>query len=185
MRNMAARWEQEPGEGDIAYRAFLCYRNLEPTERRLRGVYEDAGISSKSTVEQWSSKYRWLDRARAWDNHQRRIAAEAEARTAITVREVERADYEAALNHNLQLQIAAINALANAELRKLRDRQERGEDVEPMALKRLVSSINEADMLARRSAGLPTSYRHSTAVESVTDEDRDTVFMIGDESGRE
>ena len=62
-------WQQQPGETDKAFRAFIAYRNLEPEERSLARVVSELG-KSRSLMEQWSSKWSWVERARAWDNHQ-------------------------------------------------------------------------------------------------------------------
>jgi hypothetical protein len=64
-----APWEQLPDEPLPAYRRFLIYRNLGPG-RSLDRAYEvkkgkKARVSGLWTRE--STKYRWKDRATAWD----------------------------------------------------------------------------------------------------------------------
>jgi hypothetical protein len=69
-------WNQMPGEGDSAYRAFLAYRDLGPGRTRIgavqvlreRSIVEPGkGVGGRYQV--WASGFKWLERARAWDNH--------------------------------------------------------------------------------------------------------------------
>jgi hypothetical protein len=60
-------WEQLDGEGDKAYRAFILFRD----SGIPRSLPEVARAVSKSLplMKRWSAKYRWAERARAWDQH--------------------------------------------------------------------------------------------------------------------
>ncbi len=67
-------WEPEPGElrsGGKPWEAFKVYRDLGPV-RTLRAVaealYGERSKYGKRTVEKWSSKFDWVERARAFDN---------------------------------------------------------------------------------------------------------------------
>ena len=63
-------WGRRSGESIEAYRAFLAYRDLEAgrsldaTRRALA-----RGPSYLRLVERWSSRWGWVDRAGAWDDH--------------------------------------------------------------------------------------------------------------------
>lgn len=76
-------WEETPGESVEAHRAFLAYRDIE-AGRTLEGARKALGKGAgyRRLCERWSSRWRWVDRARAWDDHLRRerdgVAAERE-----------------------------------------------------------------------------------------------------------
>ena len=66
-------WQQQPGETDKAFRAFIAYRNLEPEERSLARVVSELGKSRgliRALIERWSSRRNGVERTRTWDNHQ-------------------------------------------------------------------------------------------------------------------
>lgn len=73
---MDERWAQQAKEPSNAYAAFVAYHALGAERsltkvRRLIGEGSVAGLSSKSLrwIEQWSSRWEWVERARAWDAH--------------------------------------------------------------------------------------------------------------------
>jgi hypothetical protein len=74
-------WQQQPGETDKAYQAFVTYRNLEPEQRSITRVVSELN-KSRTLIGRWSSQWSWVERAREWDAHQdlRRIDALLEAR---------------------------------------------------------------------------------------------------------
>jgi len=86
-------WERLPGESAKAYEAFCIYRDLPPHERSLKAVAEKLGgkRSGKSRalrpLERWSSRYRWVERAQAWDEEVDRRAREAHLRAVKEMRE--------------------------------------------------------------------------------------------------
>ena len=71
-------WEQLPGESSQAYRAARVYFEMGP-ERSLSGVAralrggpkEDRSGTGKvsGTMRSWSAKYRWVERAQAYDQN--------------------------------------------------------------------------------------------------------------------
>jgi hypothetical protein len=74
-------WEQLDGEGDKAFEAFTVYRD----SGIPRSLPEVSRRSAKSVplIKRWSAKYRWAERARAWDAHR----AAARDRTTVRVAE--------------------------------------------------------------------------------------------------
>jgi len=86
-------WERLPGESAKAYEAFCIYRDLPPHERSLKAVAEKLGgkRSGKSRalrpLERWSSRYRWVERAAAWDEEQDRQARAAQLEAIKEMRE--------------------------------------------------------------------------------------------------
>src|SRR5690349_20291155 len=61
-------YDRQPGEGTKAHDAFCTYRDMGP-DRSLRAV---AGVLGKARqlLERWSTRYRWVERALAWDDDQ-------------------------------------------------------------------------------------------------------------------
>jgi len=68
-------WERQPGETDLAWRAFEVYRAASPhnrtyiqTSRTLHDLVDGTYISTKATAG-WASRYRWDERIQAFDNY--------------------------------------------------------------------------------------------------------------------
>lgn len=91
-------WEQQEGEGDKAYQAFIIYRSLPASKRSLRAAAEQFykerfKDSNVRTLEGWSSKWGWVLRARQFDAYQdkRHLAQDDEARLAMAERHIKEA----------------------------------------------------------------------------------------------
>lgn len=65
-------WERQEGETARAFEAFAVYRDM-GVERSIRKVAQKLGKSS-TQIGEWSSKYDWVERVRAWDVEQDRIS---------------------------------------------------------------------------------------------------------------
>lgn len=68
-------------ESSINFQAFERYIGLPVGERSLRRVAQDLNKNEK-LIERWSSKFEWIKRVRAWDQHQAMIKAEAREKAA-------------------------------------------------------------------------------------------------------
>ena len=65
---MKEPWERLTGESAKAYASFVLYRDMGP-ERSLRKVAEGGESTAKiRQLEKWSVKWRWVDRAQAYDD---------------------------------------------------------------------------------------------------------------------
>jgi len=91
-----APWERQPGEPARAYGAFCIYRDLPPQERSLLAVARKLGYvrvtggrrpSVPGRIQEWSTRWRWVERAGAWDDEQDRLAREAQVRAIQEMRE--------------------------------------------------------------------------------------------------
>lgn len=60
-------WDRQPGESRQAFEAFNCYLMM-GEERSLRAVAQQLG-KSKTLMDRWSSKYKWVYRSDEYDNH--------------------------------------------------------------------------------------------------------------------
>ena len=70
-------WERQQGEKPRAWAAFQIYRDM-GEDRGVTKVRDVAGGAYKhSTLLTWAEQFRWVERARAWDNYvdRRRQAA--------------------------------------------------------------------------------------------------------------
>jgi hypothetical protein len=91
-----APWEQQARESARAFGAFCAYRDLGP--RRTIGAaalpyYHRTSAALKRQLEKWSSAFRWVERAVAWDRHLDAEAqrAQEEARREMAERHVKEA----------------------------------------------------------------------------------------------
>lgn len=83
-------WERQPGETAKAFVAFEAYRQLPRRERSIRAAYAELCRAEGKTpsanlpgqIGQWAQKYKWPDRAAAYDNYIRRAETDAAAETA-------------------------------------------------------------------------------------------------------
>jgi hypothetical protein len=70
-------WDRQPDETAEAYRAFTFYRDLPPGQRSLEragalhaeanGGRQTARGRPTTTIERWSSRFQWVNRAEAFD----------------------------------------------------------------------------------------------------------------------
>lgn len=68
-------WEQREGEKEVAYQAFLNYRN-QTGRRSLRRVAQSLD-KSLTLIGEWSAEHEWVARVFAWDkSEQQRVDAE-------------------------------------------------------------------------------------------------------------
>lgn len=163
---MAALWERQESDTEKSWEAFVTYRDL-GAGRSLKAAAEALG-KHRSLVEEWSRTHNWRERVEEYDrwiDH-----------TALAVRQIGHAEFQQALNQKLQITLALFDRIVGHEIQRITEAQQRGDKVNMLELKRLISAIAEADTLARRSASLPTQYR-SESVEDVDHED--AIVYIG------
>src|SRR5688500_11830073 len=61
-------WERGPKEPAKAYAAFRTYRDMHPSVRSSMATAEAIGHTSERTCEEWSARYAWVERAKAYDS---------------------------------------------------------------------------------------------------------------------
>jgi len=85
-------WERQPGESAQAFEGFECYRRLPPAERSLQRAWEDHCNRPGQARERrgkgaggphghwtrWMSRWRWKERALAWDEEVTAFARDQE-----------------------------------------------------------------------------------------------------------
>jgi hypothetical protein len=66
-------WHRQPGEPAAAYEAFCAYRDLEAKSRSIIAAYRQLRRSdatrANGTWNEWSSRFRWPERVKAYDHH--------------------------------------------------------------------------------------------------------------------
>jgi hypothetical protein len=131
-------WEQQPRESARAFGAFCAYRDLGP-RRSLRAAAEKFYQRSSEAVSRqfrtWSSTFRWVERASAWDRH-----LDAQARQA----------QETARREMMERHVKEARALQTKALERLRTL--RPEELGPAELLRY---FVEAARLERLALGEP------------------------------
>jgi hypothetical protein len=120
---IAYPWERQEGESTKSWAAFQLYRDLPPMERSIQRAYSDQtgktnrAQSTQSHWRVWSSRWRWVERAAAWDDEQDR--KKREERQDEIRKMAERQARQA------EQMAAALMQPAMALLRKLQQEQQR------------------------------------------------------------
>lgn len=147
-RSETKAWERQEGESSKAFEAFSIYLNL-GTERSQQAVSKELA-KSRALISRWSSAYRWVERAAAYDaDLQRQAHAEAVKKA--------RKMADRHISIALKMQEKALSALAKMK----------PEEIDP---KNLVAFIREATKLERENR---------TEIVQVTDPDRKAADAQG------
>jgi hypothetical protein len=91
MRTTTPPWERQPAEPPKAFRAFALYRDLgarrslDEVCRQLYRTQTGRKRASTGCVQEWSSRWRWVSRAAAWDDETDRRARNAEIKAFCTI----------------------------------------------------------------------------------------------------
>jgi len=152
---MAFPWNQLPEEGGKAFAAFQVYRELGPWERSMNRVRVELGRpeSYLRSLQSWSSKYRWVDRVRAWDQHldgvkRRKVEKElegmAERHVALATR----------VQQLIELKLSATLRKVNAELSRTGGSDF---DVAGLSINQLAPLVRVATDLERLARGEATT----------------------------
>lgn len=173
-------WEQQPNETDKAYNAFFefiqmpVHDKITPeNERSLYNLSVKLGYSVQptrpaTTIENWSAKYNWRERASAYDAHI--------ANTTLTVVERELGEYQQALIEKRTIQLAQLDSILDLTLKNMREEINKGKQLDPLDLQRIAKAVETADNLSRRIAKLPTSF---TAERAEEQDDDVQIYLIG------
>jgi len=97
-------WSKLSNETSRQYEAFCIYRDMGIERSILKVAYEWSAGGHQSKLKEWSSKYHWVERASAYDEHIDEIKR-ARNEEAIIEMSARHADY------SLQIQEKAIEAL--------------------------------------------------------------------------
>lgn len=105
-----APWEQQPGESAKAFEAFAIYRDM-GAERSLRKLTQQLH-KNLTTIRDWSVKWNWQERVRAYD---RDLYRQAHAQAVREVRSMTNRHIRIAM----QLQAKALQALEQLDVTTL------------------------------------------------------------------
>jgi hypothetical protein len=150
-------WDRQPGEGDKAWRAFCLYRDAELPggigERLQRRVTEVMHPNARPTsgrskeVCMWSARWRWVERARAFDAHLDKVKQE---------------EFRAAIRADMDTNIQIYRAMRGRGSRALL-----ATDPEAIHISHAIKMVETAITGLRREAGLATE---------ITASERDNEF---------
>lgn len=160
-------WNRREDETPKAYSAFQMYINMPPEERSIRAVAEKRGSSSTTTEEQWSSKYSWVDRAIAYDEHM--------AEVQLVSKQTTLREYQADVLERETTETAMLSRLATRLAKQIMQDEESGERIDSMDVKRLSAVVDTIQRQRRRTAQLPTSFRSDLGDDLPEDEE---VFIV-------
>ena len=97
-----APWNRQKDESEQAYAAFLIYRDM-GANRSTEKVRQECG-KNKRLIERWSSRWKRVERCRAWDNQ---LPEAADAQAVKRVRAMSTRHTKTAL----KMQVEAVEAL--------------------------------------------------------------------------
>lgn len=142
-------WERQEGEGSKAWRAFCIYRDLgeERTVSKVVDRLEGKTIGYMRVLQGWSSRWGWVARARAYDDH-----LEAQERKAWEDQRLKMTRRHATMAQVAQTKaLQALNALPPGEIppATIVSLMKMGVDMERLA------RGEPTEMVARREVVLP------------------------------
>jgi hypothetical protein len=141
-------YEQQVGETDVAYGAFVVYRSMPTNERSASRVASEYSRHVR-LITRWRSRWFWVERARAWD-----AKVDEENRRAQVAARVKMGERQAVHAEMLQRAlIAPVQALL-VKLADLIDREELGRLTVPelLALSVMTGRVWPAAARAEREA---------------------------------
>jgi|ERR1041385_8709388 hypothetical protein len=165
-------WDQQPNETTKAFAGFLVYRSLPPygeNSRSIDQVKKQLGLSSGNNVNGWSSKYNWVERARAFDAYQ--------ATRSITLTEVAQEEYAKSTITATSARLVYLGRIVEKMMKRIDEALDKEEEVDAGDVKRVMDMVKTIDDLSRRNAGLPTTYL--TKVSEVVEDAEDAIYVIG------
>ena len=176
-------WERQPNETSKAFLAFQSFirmpvRDIEDksNNRTLLNLTHKLGYKTRgedkaaSSIEMWSSKYGWRERAAVYDAYL--------ARTSLAVRETSLGEFQKQVIEQSTLRIATMHRVVEQKIEKLINSDD---EVDALELVRVTSAMKTLDDLSRRIGRMPTSFVAERIEEE--EENEDQVFIIGADSG--
>lgn len=162
-------WDQLLDESARAYACFLVYRDLGP-DRSLDKAFTRAQEAQEGTRKapgcwhQWSGKYRWPERAQAWDAAMRakeqaaREAAQAAEAQAWARKRAEEAAVEWDLSRALIEKARAMLAFPLQTQEIYQEEEKRTVIIKPArwTFRDITAAVETASKLARLAAGMET-----------------------------
>lgn len=150
---MAKPWERLPDETTKQWEAFCVYRDLkninDPTSKRSLELAGQVLGKTKTTLEPWSSKNRWVERVDAWDAEQERIK-----------REIAQKEMQEDIRRMLKRQAAAGKFAQEKAVKALNKMPD--EDIKPSDAARLLDVGSKLERIARGYVGDVIEERDST-----------------------
>lgn len=168
-------WDRQPDETDKAWAAFQLYRDMpvfhqEPLERRsLANLATKLGYSSLTTLTNWSKKYEWVNRCRAFDTQLSIVNEEAQLASVV--------EYRNAVLQITGTHIGNLHELLAASINRAKKALEEGEPLKGREIVDLTKAAETLDNLMRRSAQMPTTYEYERVQKPEIDE-TEKIFVM-------
>ena len=153
---MAEIWERLPGESSKAYEAFCIYRDLGVDRSIEKTAKNRLKPGSYSWLRNWSSKYNWVERARAYDDYLERE---------------KRKEREKAILEMVDRHIKEAMALQQKALERLKTL-----NPDELTTRDVLNYLLEAMKVERLSRGEPTESQAplEVVIKHIRNENRDT-----------
>lgn len=147
-------WDRQPDETPKAYAALWAYLGMGAARSlvKLRQNRDATGVgASPSTLDQWSARYQWVERARAYDDHMAAIEQQAreQALAAEAAKWAERQAEAREHDWTVAEQLRARSLLLLA-------RPLSGDNLKARDLASIAAALERASKLARLAAELAT-----------------------------
>jgi len=169
-------WERQRGESRQAFQAFTIYRDM-GVNRSVAKTSKAIG-KAQTMLTRWCSKWRWVERAEAWDAEQDRVKRESRLKA---IEDMEERHIKLAM----AAQQKAIERLATMESDELNvrdvlsylqatigwERDARRQPTERVDVK-MQGKVSIDDLATKLVAQLPTDYRDALACEFLDDTDQ-------------
>ena len=123
-------WERQPGESEQAFEAFRLYRDLGIRRSNIEVCNQLS--KSRQLISRWKSKYRWDERARAYDND---LEKQQHAEAVKNLKDMTSRHIKIAIN----LQAKALEALAQLKV----------EEMTPKDIKEYIKMATDLERLNR------------------------------------
>lgn len=137
-------WAQLPKETAHAFALFQAYRDLPPEQRSARAAALKVGNSIKS-AEIWCAKFKWVERAKAYDEYKDNLAIREREATIVSV--------ERAVSQNLAYQIGVMNSLVDIHVAEMERRSKEGDIPSVKEIREMIGLLKEKDAVLRNLVG--------------------------------
>lgn len=165
-------WERIDGETSRAWEGFVSYRDMGP-ERSLSKVARQLS-KSKQLLQRWSSRWLWVMRVRAWDDHMDERLRQAHEDEVIAMRK---------RHVQLALGVQGIGAEAFKRMHK-KERETSGSISDNLEAVDAMKLVKEGITLERVARGEPGTVEETRETDVDSAIQREATRILSDPSAR-
>ena len=167
------QWERREGETAKAWNAFRIYRDMDPADRSVSKTKTKLGVGTTPHVDMWCSKFQWVSRAGAYDEHMDELKRNQRERERLAA-----SDRRVQIAKNMQL----VGGAAVQELgKKIQEALQAGEPIPKISLKDATAIINAGVQIERLESGESTqnvAIEGMILIDDVTKRERELIQII-------